>query len=35
MYMTRAEKIEIAVLTIAFIVGCVAVGWLVIENLCR
>jgi hypothetical protein len=34
-YLTRAERIEIALLSIAFLAGCAAVGWMVVRELSR
>jgi hypothetical protein len=34
-YLSPAERIEIALLSLAFVAGCAAVGWLVIVELCR
>ena len=33
-YLTRAERIEIAALAVAFAAGCAALFWMVIRELC-
>jgi len=34
-FLTRGERLEITLLTISLVAGWAAVGWLVIEELCR
>ncbi len=34
-YLTRYERIEIVLLSLGFVAGCAAVGWMVIRELCR
>ncbi len=34
-YLTARERVELVALSLGFIAGCAAVGWMVIRELCR